>query len=248
MTAGSAGRGRLTRDPDLRDAAGAATRALWDRGPRLFLWWWAVLIVTFVAGAIGREVFGAVESSTWQWAATAPKVLMLILGGLLAATYLPQYVSYGITRRAFLLAAGVLTVVASLAGAVIFAGGYAVEVLLYDAVGWRHALDEPHLFTSAGRWYLVIPEFTVLLIAWTASGWLVGAGYYRWNWWRGTLFVIPAALPLVAVEAFTAWFTHGRVPLSLAVAGIVLAAGAGAFASYHLSKDITLRHSAGWTI
>jgi hypothetical protein len=122
MTSRSADADRLRIDPDLRDAAGAATRALLDGGPKLIMWW-AMLAAAFIVIAIARDIFGTVESSTWQWAATAPKVMMLFAGGMLSIGFLPQYISFGISRRAFSLAAGVVIIVLSLAGSAIMPAG-----------------------------------------------------------------------------------------------------------------------------
>lgn len=241
-------------NPDLKDAAGAATRALLNGGPRLALWWWAVLIVSFAATAVTRGILTTVETSTWQWAATAPKIMMLIVGAVLAAGFLPQYVSHGISRRAFSLGAGVVTTVLALTGAVIMAAGYGIEAVVYDAVGWRHVIDEPHLFTGPAQWYLIIPEFTLLFVAWTAVGWVGATGFYRlvgfnrWDWLLGTLLLIPAALPGVAAEAFKTWSAQGRLPLLVGLAGILLASVAGAVAAYHSSKDMPLRGGTGWAV
>lgn len=252
MTSRSAETGRLNMNPDLREAAGATTRALLDGGPKMVMWWWVMLVVAFIATAVARDIFGTVESSTWQWATTAPKVMMLLVGGMLSIAFLPQYISFGISRRAFSLAAGVVVTVLALAGAAIMAGGFIVESLIYDALGWRHVIDEPHLFASSGRWYLILPEFTLLFMAWSVSGWIAAAGYYRWvgfsrwDWLRGTLFLIPASLPLVAAEALRVWTAQGRLPLPLGLVGILLATAGGAVAAYHFTKDMSLRHSAGW--
>ena len=252
MTSRSTDAGRLDIDPDLRDAAGAATRALLDGGPKLIMWWWVMLAAAFIVAAIARDIFGTVESSTWQWAATAPKVMMLFAGGMLSIGFLPQYISFGISRRAFSLAAGVVIIVLSLAGSAIMSGGFIVEILAYDALGWRHVFDEPLLFASTGQWYLIVPELTLLFMAWSASGWIAAAGFYRWvgfggwDWLAGTLFLIPASMPLIAAEAIKSWTSQGRVPLLLGLVGILLAVAAGAVAAYHITKDMSLRHSDGW--
>lgn len=67
-------------NPDLKDAASAATRALLRGGPRLAVWWWAVLILSFAVTTVTRGILTTVETSIWQWAATAPKIMMLIVG------------------------------------------------------------------------------------------------------------------------------------------------------------------------
>lgn len=233
-------------NPDLRAASGDATRVLLDGGPKLVLWWWAGLVVVFAGLTVARNAWATVDTSTWQWAETAPKVLVLIVGGALASMLLPTYVGHGITRRAFSLAAGAVIALLSVSGAALMAGGYAIEAVVYDAQGWPQVINEPHLYASAGQWYLIVVEFALAFMAWAASGWLAGAGYYRWDWWRGTLFCVPAALPLVAAEGLVAWYARGHVGLTLAIAGLVAVAIVGAITAYHFSKDMPLRAGAGW--
>lgn len=243
--------------PDLRSATRDAVRGLLDLGPIVYLIWWAGLVVVFAGMTIAREIFGSIHSSTWQWASTAPKVMLLLVGLLLVTAVLPRWVSHGISRRAFSLAAGVVTTGAALVGAVFIAAGFAVESLVYGATGWQQVIDSPHLFTSPDQWHLIIVEHVLLFMAWSATGWLAGAGYYRWDWWRGTLFGVAAALPLLIAEAIASTGSPGtalpallgveRFPLPLVMSGLVAVVIAGLVAAYHVVKNMALRIPGGWT-
>jgi hypothetical protein len=189
-------------NPDLRTATRDATRALLDGDLVVYACWWVGLVaVSLAVDLIIRARIGVAASSAWDWAASTPKALMLALGAVLCTVDLPRWVSHGITRRAFSLAAGIVTAGATLAGAIFIAAGYAAEAVVTNAAGWPLAPSATHLFTRTDQWHLIILESTLLFAAWAVSGWLAGAGWYRWGWRGGMPFMLLAAIPLVAAEA-----------------------------------------------
>lgn len=231
-------------DPDQRAAARDALGALWDRELWVYLCWSVGLVLaSFVGGLLMNRLWGDADASAWHWAASTPKGLLLILGAALATVDLPRWVAHGITRRAFALAAGAVTAALAVAGGVLITAGYAVEAALHGA-GSPPALDGAHLFATTAQWHLILGEYTLLYAAWAVSGWLAGAGYYRWGWRGGTLFIVPAALPLVVAEALARsnWPATGTTVTLIAIVAVVLA---GAVAAYRVVGDMPLRP--GWT-
>lgn len=224
---------------DLRNATRDAARAvLWDRGNVVYaIWWVGLLIAGLVVDLVVRAVAGDFDTSPWEFAGGTPKAMMLGLGAFMCTWHLPQWVGHGIPRRAFSLAAGSVVAGGALAGAILIAIGYAIESVVAAPKVWAHG----HLFTSGEQWHVIVVEYTLLFVAWAVSGWLAGAGYYRWRWRAGTLFVVVAALPLVAAEALAraAW------PSALATSAIVAVVVAGALAAYGMVRNMPLRP--GWT-
>jgi hypothetical protein len=244
-------------NPDLRTATGDAARALFSRGLPFYLCWWAALIVIFTGIVIARARFAAVDTSTWIWAGSSPKIMFLVIGILLPTLFLPRWVSHGITRRAFALAVGLNMAVAAVASGAVMAAGYAVESAVYSAAGWRQALEglPLHLFADSSAWYLIFIQYTLTYSAYALAGWLIGAGYYRWGPWRGTLFLIPAALPLVATEAVfvpgqTLALTLGmeRMPALAVVVVALMITVLGGIAGYGVVRNMPLRRTAGWSM
>jgi hypothetical protein len=245
-------------NPDLRNATRDATRALFSRGVPFYLLWWAVLIlVMIVIALIARAQLATVDTSAWQLAGNSPKILLLVLAILLPTLYLPRWVSHGITRRAFGIAGGIASAAMAVAGGAIMAAGYAVEAAVYADAGWRQAQPVPPLLLSidSDRWYLVVVVYTLLFGAYAITGWLIGAGYYRWGAWRGTLFLVPAVLPLVLTEALfvrdqplVVGFGLDPLPVAVTVAATLAIAVLGSFAGYAVIRNMPLRHTAGWTV
>src|SRR5690606_4160468 len=80
--------------------------------------WWLMIAVGFATAAVVRGIVAdAVDSSTWQFIAVAPKVLHLVIGVLLPSVFMPMFLAQGITRAGFTRAAGVAVAAAALFGA-----------------------------------------------------------------------------------------------------------------------------------
>ena len=244
-------------NPDLRTATRDAARALLSRGLPFYLCWWVALIVLFTGIVIARARFAAVDTSTWIWAGSSPKIMFLVIGILLPTLFLPRWVSHGITRRAFTLAVGLDMAIAAVASGAVMAAGYALESAVYSAAGWQQALEglPSHLFADSSAWYLIVIQYTLMYSAYAITGWLIGAGYYRWGVWRGTLFLVPAALPLVASEAIfvpgqTLMLTLSmeRLPMLAVVVVALTITVLGCIAGYGVVRNMALRRTAGWTM
>lgn len=241
-------------NPDLRTATRDAARALFSRGLAFYLCWWGGLIVVIGAILTARARYATVDTSTWDWAGTPPQFLLLVLGILLPSLFLPRWVSHGITRRAFSFAGGIAVAAMAVTGGAIITVGYAVESAVYDAAGWQRALEDVpmHLFAHRSAWYLIAIQYTLLYSAWTITGWLIGASYYRWGPWRGTLLLLPALLPVAATETifdpYSAMLLAWGLPeQAAAIVGLAITV-VGSLAAYGVTRNMPLRRSAGWSI
>jgi hypothetical protein len=240
---------------DLRAATRDATRALLDYAS-VFSWFWSILIVVFAIVLTARASTAEVDTSTWLWMGSSPKIFALVIGILLPTLALPRWVSHGITRRAFTFAADIIVGAIAIMGAALVAVGYAAESVVYRAVGLQDALDDLplRLFADSSAWYLIVVQYALLFGAYAITGWLIGAGYYRWGALRGTLFLIPAALPLVATEAILVGQPLAdelgleRLPVPAMIAAVLAITVLGGIAGYHVVKNMALRRTAGWTI
>jgi hypothetical protein len=240
-------------NPDLRTATRDAARALFRRGLPFYLIWWTALVVVATGILVARARYADVDTSTWQWVGSPPTIMLLVLGILLPSLFLPRWVSHGITRRAFALAGGIAIAAMAVAGGAMMAAGYAIESAVYQAAGWGQALEDSPLLLGADshRWYVVLAVYTLLFSAYAITGWLIGAGYYRWGPWRGTLFLIPALLPLVATEMIfdpiqPLMLTLGLPEQAAAFVALTITV-LGAFAGYGVVRNMPLRRTAGWS-
>jgi len=214
--------------------------------------YWVIVVVAFALIGAAYAFFSRnVELSVWDWATQSPKYFLLAMGTILTAAYLPVFVAHGVTRRTFALMATVWVLLVTVSAGVIMALGYLVEGFVYDAAGWPQALTSPHLYDSAGESVLIFTEFALLTLGHMVTGWLIGTGYYRWGWWWGTAFMVPALLPAVVVELAlsTSWigelietvFDYSPPPLGFGVMISLCGAAAGLVATFTLVRTTPLR-------
>ena len=95
-----------------------------------------------------------------------------------------------------------------------------------------------------------IPVFTGA-IGWLTTGALVALGFYRYPWWAGLLLIIPFALPLAVPETLLGLYVapdvaeHRFVPFGVGLALSLLASAAGAVVLRLMTRDVTIRPTAG---
>ncbi|WP_141502607.1 hypothetical protein [Paenibacillus luteus] len=136
----------------------------------------------------------------WEGASVSPKIFLLVIGILLTPMSLASFVSNGITRRHFVLGVSVSIAAFSAIFAVMMTAGYPIEQLIYDQNNWPLELRNPHLFTSTSQLGWIFFEYFCLFFTYFGSGWLIGTGFYRFNWRIGVLITLVALLPSIAME------------------------------------------------
>jgi len=161
--------------------------------------WVAVIAVTLVIRVL-VSYFNAFDTSVWAAIAPTTKVFLGVLGIIVPTLIMPWYITHGITRKHFNGAvAGAIGGVAVFLGVVLIAG-FAVEEMVFNATGTAEALENFNVFDSFSRVALVYSSFALVWAGWFTSGWLVGAGYYRFGGGGGTLFLPVALLPAGLAE------------------------------------------------
>lgn len=213
------------------------------------LWFWGIgTLATVITTAVLARV-AEVEVSVWFLiAGQAMKWWLLILGTLLVGVHLRLYVANGVTRRDFLIGAGVFGGLSAVLFTLVVPIGHGVERLLWTAFGTPP--DSYPAFTAgtalreAGH---LLPGALGCLV----SGALIAAGFYRYNWWIGLLLVVPGLLPLAVAEGLLGLYAAAEMPaprllpfaggFALSLAVTVL----GALALRHEMRDVTIRRTAG---
>lgn len=209
--------------------------ALWALRRYLTILAWfagiAGLIVAAVMIPLLQHFQPALQFSIWEnFAAGGPSWFSLALG-VMAMQYLPTLVAQGVTRRRYVLAAGLALAVVALLAGVLVAAGYAVESRLYETVGMEATLRGDHAFASTNQYLLVIAESAVRALLFGLTGLLIGLSYYRFGGWLGlALLVVTCALPLsvggslLALEPAALGFTWpGITHATLAGVGLLAA-------------------------
>jgi hypothetical protein len=226
----------------------AVTRTLFRRYRPATLFFLCLAVVVAVAATVVNAVLADVRTSWWSLVGgEAVRTFMLILGVMLVATHLRLYVANGVTRRTFVLGAGVFAALlaAGLAGVLLL--GHGVEQLLWSAFGTVPA-DYPR-FTpaeAANQLGHALPGALAGLV----TGALVAAAFYRFTWWVGLLLVVPGVLPLASASILLGLYTEisegpFSVPVAVGVAVTLMLTLAGAWLIRRFLGDVAIPRAAG---
>lgn len=225
------------------------TRSLFGIYRPVALWFWSIvtLVVVIVTAVVTR--FAEVDVSLWfVIAGQAMKWWLLVIGVLLTATHLKLYVTNGVTRRDFLLGAGVFGGLTAVLFAVVVPVGQAVEGLLRTALG---SLPDAYPAFGAGEALRTFGHLLPGALGCLVSGALIAAGFYRFNWWIGLLLVIPGAIPLAVAEGLLGLYAAADTPaprLLPFAAGFALSltvTALGALVLLREMRDVTIRRTTG---
>ena len=176
----------------------------------------------------------------------AAKYWILVIGIILVAMHLRQFVVNGATRHEFLAAVAVFGLVLSVAWAVAVPLGHGIESAVLGALD-KQGPDYP-TFTAGGA----LREFGQQLpvsLAYFVSGATIAAGFYRWRAWIGLVVMVGGAVPAIVADAllgFNEWggLTHD-VPYPAALAASLAATALVAWGLHRAISDVPIRRTAG---
>jgi hypothetical protein len=161
-------------------------------------------------------------------------------------------VAHGITRRHVFVVAGLVMVPTAVLFGLLTLGIFGLESVVFDLTGITDGLTREPAVSSAAGAARIWGEATLMYLLWTAWGWLVGAGYYRLGPWLGTLFMIPAGVPVAIGEIAVSnddpgsGFTGlGDVPATAAGVLTVALTLLAIVGSYLLIRDVPIRKVSG---
>ncbi|WP_329790386.1 hypothetical protein V1227_00405 [Lentzea sp. DG1S-22] len=139
-----------------------------------------------VALTFAVSLFRDVEISAWNVAASQIGPWFLLFIGVYAIhNMLPIAVAHGRTRREFLVAASVFSVVLAVLMTAVEWLGFLVEGGIYSLMDW--SADE----------HAAQPAYFLMYLVWFAVGMLCAAAFDRYG--PGGVFVLPVAFALVVV-------------------------------------------------
>jgi hypothetical protein len=206
------------------------------------------IILVAVDVIITAIVAGVKDFNFSMWlvlAGSAAKYWLLVIGIILVAMQLRQFVVNGVTRHDFLAGMAVFGLVLVVGWSVAVVFGHGVESLLLDAFGARGA-DYPTL-TAGGA----LREFGSVLpvtAAYLVSGAAISAGFYRFRVWTGLLVMLGGMVPGGVAEVLLGYNEFGdvtdRVPYPAALALSVAATALVAWGFHRLISDVAIRRAA----
>lgn len=160
---------------------------------------WAGYVVVIAGIIVGIATFGAISNSVWEQAIGLARWYVLFIGAYVAYDRLPLHITHGQTRRDFSIQTVIFVVLFTAASAVLTAIGFLLEIGLYRLNDWPRDLSNDHLFSSSGQLGLILTEYWLAHLVWTAVGAFLGAAFYRSDE-AGFLAIVPALIPIAAAD------------------------------------------------
>ncbi|MFC4556120.1 hypothetical protein [Georgenia faecalis] len=246
--------GRPRRRPGTAVGRPQWRRALgWVLAVQLYLaaWFWLIAVAVVTVALIVIDRIGTVTVSIMQFASEGATWFPFAIAIISATAQLSVHVANGMTRRSFIRAALVTSVVSGVVYALVMSLAMLAEGAVFARFGWPHVAgaDDVALWQSGFGPGLL--GYALLFVGAQVSGLLVGIGYYRYGGWWGTLLLPLTAAPAVLLQLLTpllggdGWFVDAA-PFSLstaalAVPGAVVVIALGAAGFHRLTRDVAIR-------
>jgi hypothetical protein len=211
-----------------------------------------VLIFAVIYGAIGIGIVasGNVKQSVVEIAAAGgPKYVLFSYGLIMLTTMLPLYVSFGVTRRHYMLANVLFSLVVTVGIGVVLVAAFAIERYFLAANGLLAGIKSYPLHS----WADVVPLFLqmwLVFLAHLVAAWLIAVGYWRAGPLWGTVLLPVAVIPAVGTEmlfgaewvgtAMNAVFGTHPVPWWLATVGSLALCAAGSGIVYATIRRVPI--------
>jgi hypothetical protein len=210
--------------------------------------YWAIMAAVALTVGVTVGAFGEIKTSLVQYPLlNAPKYFLMVFGILATTMQLPIYVAHGVTRREFIRGAAVFFAALATAFTALQLVALGIEYAVYSAQDLLPRLTEAHPLASAGDAGRLFLQTLLLGLAYLATGWLIGVGYYRFGPWLGTAFIVPACLPAVATEAaFNARLIGldvAALPIALVLSAAIIAVAWAA--CYALTRSLAIKKITG---
>jgi hypothetical protein len=207
--------------------------------------WFAGALVFFVGLAdVVILQFTDMSFSLWMYiGGSAVKYWSGVVGIMLVATHLRQFVSAGVTRRHFLTGGLLFGVLAAVAAAVFITLGHGVE---YALRGGADGVPASYPDWSAAVALRELGHILPSCLAFLIAGATAAAAFYRFGAAIGLALVTPAVLPIAVSEGLLGIGEKGEVlsrflPYGVAFAVSLTVTAVGALALRRAVSDIAIR-------
>lgn len=202
-------------------------------------WTWVVASIVYAGVITAVARWGSIDQGLWQSVAAGwQRYVVFGAGVTTTTTYLRTFLRNGVSRSLLSSASTASAVLVALLGTAWISAGYVAEKLVYDHYGWVQELNSNAVFGWSDLWRVAL-ETPLVLVAYFISGWIVGAGFYRFGVAGGIALTLPGLVPAALAELFasrdfggidldarTGWFDRPHLALAVATGVVVVAASA----------------------
>ena len=225
----------------------SVTKALFRVYRPIILPFVVLLVVVEVIAARAVVRFSGLGFSMWLvLAGNAAKYWILVIGIILVALHLRQFVVNGATRHEFLAGIAVFGLVLSVAWAVAVPLGHGIESAVLEALGGRGA---GYPVQTAGGALREFGEQLPISLAYLVSGATIAIGFYRWRAWIGLAVMLAGAAPAMLTDWLLGYNEWNGVPHSVpypaALAASLAITGLVAWGCHRAISDVPIRRTAG---
>ena len=216
------------------------------------VWTWVAASIVYAGVVTAVARWGSVDQGLWQSVAAGwQRYVVFGAGVTTTTTYLRTFLRNGVSRSLLSSASTVSAALIGLIGAAWISAGYVAEKLTYDHYGWVQELNSTTVFGWSDLWRVGL-ETPLVLAAYFISGWIVGAGFYRFGVVGGIALTVPGLVPAALVELFASRDFGGidlavragwsdRPPLALTVGTGLAVVAASAWLARRVTRAIPLR-------
>jgi hypothetical protein len=194
------------------------------------MWFWVVVVAAWLCLNALLWLIAEPTTFAWRWfVAAPPKYFLLVLAIITVAAYLPNFIAHGITRRHFAFGWATFFGTAAVAFGFVALVGHALEYLLYRVTG-RFLGPMSYLVDTPGAAAGAFGTIVLQTLAWSCTGALIGAGFYRFGTWGGILFIPVGSVPGIITEAALnrdPWVVELTEAVGLRVSGWAVAGTVG---------------------
>jgi hypothetical protein len=225
----------------------SVTRALFRVYRPIILPFAVIIVVADVIATVAVARFTDLGFSMWLvLGGQAAKYWILVIGIILVAMHLRQFVVNGATRHEFLAGVAVFGLVLALVWAVAVPLGQGIESALLAASGAR---GPGYPVATAGGALLRFGQQLPISLAYLVSGATIAAGFYRWQPWIGLGVMVGGAVPAVVADWLLGFDEWGGLPHNVPyAAGLPISLATTALVAWGLHRaisDVPIRRTAG---
>ncbi|TSB44913.1 hypothetical protein [Alkalicoccobacillus porphyridii] len=169
------------------------------------IWFLSIMVLVHIISVTAISYFG-IESISWSILGTisqAAPIFLLILGIMNMGGILAYLTSNGVTRRDYFVGTSKAAVFISFILAVVAVLLLLIETMIFTMFGWQ--LIES--ITVSGL-FITFISLVLRLTLFFFIGWLISAGFYKYPWLIGMLFIVIGVF-LVSVSDFV-WGDQGN--------------------------------------